>query len=67
MEDAMFIKVTKAIGETPIYINVNSIECIEQDDDISIIMTNDNTLYYVKEAADDIIRTIHYSNMVSVS
>jgi len=65
----MFIKVTKAIGETPIYINVNSIECIEQDDDISIIMANDskNTMYFVKESADDIIRTIHYSNMVSVS
>jgi len=65
----MFIKVTKAIGETPIYINVNSIECIEQDGDISIIMANDskNTMYFVKESADDIIRTIHYSNMVSVS
>ena len=65
----MFIRVTEKAKETPIYINVNSIECIEQDDDISIIMANDskNTMYFVKESADDIIRTIHYSNMVSVS
>lgn len=65
----MFIRVTKAIGETPIYINVNSIESIEQDGDIGIIMSNDskNTMYFVKESADDIIRIINYSNMVSVS
>jgi len=63
----MFIRVTEKAKETPIYINVNNIETIEQDGDITIIMTNSKLFYYVKETADDIIRTIDYSNMVSVS
>jgi uncharacterized protein YlzI (FlbEa/FlbD family) len=63
----MFIKVTKATDGKPIYINVNSIKSIEQDGDISIIMTNDNTLYCVKETADYIIQMMNYTNMLSVS
>lgn len=63
----MFIKVTKAVGETPIYINVNSIESIEQDGDISIIMTNNNTLYYVKEPAEDIIQMTGILRVLSAS
>ena len=63
----MFIRVTKATDEKPIYINVNNIKSIEQDGDISVIMTNDNTLYYVKETADNIIQMTSISRMLSVS
>ena len=63
----MFIRVTKEVAATPVYINVNSIESIEQDGDTTIIVTNSDKWYYVRETVDDIIRTINYSNMVSVS
>lgn len=63
----MFIKVTKVVEKTSIYINVNNIESIGQDDGITIIITNTDKWYYVKETVDEIIRTINYSNMISVS
>jgi uncharacterized protein YlzI (FlbEa/FlbD family) len=63
----MFIRVTEKAKETPIYINVNNIETIEQDGDITIIMTNSKLFYYVKETADDIIQTTSISRMLSVS
>ena len=63
----MFIKVTKEVAATPVYININSIESIEQDGNTTIIVTNNDKWYYVKESADDIIRMINCTNMLSVS
>lgn len=63
----MFIRVTKEVAATPVYINVNSIESIEQDGNTTIIVTNNDKWYYVKESADDIIRMINCTNMLSVS
>lgn len=63
----MFIKVTKEVAATPVYINVNSIESIEQDGNTTIIVTNNDKWYYVKESADDIIQMINCTNMLSVS
>ena len=61
----MFIRVTEK--ETPIYINKNSIESIEQVEDICIIIMNSSRCYYAKETADDIIQAINCTNMISVS
>ena len=63
----MFIKVTKEVAATPVYININSIESIEQDGNTTIIVTNNDKWYYVKESADDVIRMINCTNMLSVS